>query len=114
MSNLCCNLCQKLVYQTDSLGNSSFYGAKIIASGGYFSTELVDGLEYRFHLCESCLRGLMNKCEIPPEVFDVPDNEYISFEKENEWYQDKIWRENGGPLSKYKEGLCSEVTLTLK
>lgn len=65
-----CNKCAESLKVSES-GSDEFYGlvgAKV--HGGYFSTDLEDGTEYEFDLCEKCVKEMFDsfKMEVSKKV----------------------------------------------
>jgi len=55
-----CNMCGKSSYR-----HGSRYGNEHCYEGGYYSTELDDGVIYNYIICESCLANLFQQFKIP-------------------------------------------------
>lgn len=81
------------------------YQAKV--SGGYESYHLLDLNTYNFSFCEACLRKLFNQCKVKPEIYDAIDHSPIPWEDDQDIYENRIWRDDGGHHKAYLERKCN-------
>lgn len=77
--------------------------------GGYNSYHLFDSTTYSFNLCEKCLRAMFNQFKTKPQVHDyMSGTDDISFEEDQKYYEDRLWRDSDGPHQNYLNGKCNE------
>lgn len=80
-------------------------------TGGYDSYHLFDCTTYTFSFCEECLRKLFNQCKIKPKVEDTIDLHPIAYawQKDQEAYEYRVWKDEGGHHKAYMEKRCNSV-----
>ena len=81
--------------------------------GGYDSYHLFDCTKYTFSLCEKCLRHMFMAFIIKPQINDedIEGNEGIEeiWEKDQKYYEYRLWTDSGGDIEAYKNGKCNFV-----
>lgn len=73
--------------------------------GGYDSQHLSDMTNYRFKLCEKCLRSMFEKFKIKPLVYSFGSK--ISYEEESFFNKRAIWRASPKFELAAKNGKCN-------
>jgi hypothetical protein len=85
--------------------------AKVI--GGYDSYHLFDCTSYVFSFCEKCLRQLFNQCKIKPKLIDSgidgEGSQEESWERDQEAYEYRLWKDEGGHHQSYVNRKCNFV-----
>ncbi len=109
-----CNLCTGPMCPLGTMNEQiphGLYRAKVI--GGYDSYHLSDCYKYTFNICEKCLRELFIKCKIKPDIRDVGitgDADIIcDWEKDQEGYEYRVWKDTGGFHQAYMDGKCNSI-----
>jgi ribosomal protein S27E len=108
-----CNLCGECMCPPIGTMNEQIphglYKAKVL--GGYDSYHLLDMNTYTFSFCEECLRKLFVQCKIKPDVRDTSfDGELIGpdcWERDQEYYEYRVWESAGGKHQAYLNGKCN-------
>lgn len=108
-----CNMCgEALCPPAGSIHDQSPAGlidAKV--SGDYDSEYLSDLQNYKFSLCEKCLRQLFIQFKIKPEINEYSLNNGpeipVTWEDDQYYYEARIWRRNDGPHQHYINRLCN-------
>jgi len=81
--------------------------------GQYYSYHLLDGNVYTFSFCEECLRKLFNQCKIKPDLSESYhssfEEELITWEEDQKYYEYKVWEDNGGHHQAYLNKKCNRV-----
>lgn len=123
MGNLDKNICNKCgkslipndIHEAISESPCGLIDAEV--TGGYFSEGLLDLNNYKFSICEICLRKLFNEFKIPPEVNEINSNfdgslstlKHVDWLKDQEIFELQEWKENGGSSRAYLKGLCNQI-----
>lgn len=109
-----CNLCGECMCPLGTMNEQYPHGlheAKV--TGGYDSYHLFDLTTYKFSFCEKCLKDLFVSCKIKPDVFDTNiDGELTSqesWERDQEAYEYRVWRDQGGHHQAYVNRKCNFV-----
>lgn len=79
--------------------------------GGYESFHIFDLTEYKFSICEKCLRRMFEEFVIKPETkcylaADISDPPY-TYEKDSEYYKQRVWESDGSKKAKLATGICN-------
>lgn len=83
------------------------YGlVEAVVDGGYSSTHLSDSVNYRFSLCEKCLREMFDKFAVPPATWSDVGGD-LGYAADAESHRLRSWRESGGQAAKLATGLCN-------
>lgn len=97
-----CNNCGDCM----SIGHHAIYGMDDLSyNGGYDSEHLSDMTNYRFKLCEKCLRSMFEKFKIKPLVYSFGSK--ISYEEESFFNKRAIWRNSPAFDLAAKKGKCN-------
>ena len=105
-----CNMCggqQRHLGTINEQYPTGLENAKV--TGGYNSYHLLDDSSYRFNFCEKCLRELFIKCKIKPQVNVLVDGETDNWDKDQEYYEFKVWKDTGGHHQAYLDRKCNVV-----
>ena len=117
-----CNSCGNCMYFSVNARSGTWqlepgYGLlNIKVSGGFNSYYLIDMTNYTFNLCEKCIRNLFMNFKIKPRVNDLgyEDSNDVelsetdgSWEKDQEYYENRIWQDSDEFLTKYKNKICN-------
>lgn len=77
-------------------------------SGGYSSPALSDCTNYKFSMCEVCLRELFNSFKVPPVLGDYMDGaDAWAYDDDRESYELAQWVRSGGQRDKLVSGVCN-------
>lgn len=113
-AEILCNLCGECMCPLGTMNEQYPHGlheAKV--TGGYDSYHLFDLTTYKFSFCERCLRRLFNDCKIKPELFDTNiDGDLTneeSWERDQEAYEYRVWKDQGGHHQAYLNKKCNFV-----
>lgn len=105
-----CNMCGGPMRPLGTHNEQYVHGLeKAIVDGGYDSYHLFDCTEYTFSFCEKCLRELFTKCKIPPIVTDRLGDRDMTYAKDLEMYEYRIWKDTGGHHQAYLDRKCNFV-----
>ena len=109
-----CNKCGQPVPETDYDGqvkDATVFGENFSYTGSYGSFHLNDCAEYKFSLCEYCMRHFFASFVIPPAIsnYEARD-EVITYEEDVEEYNKKLYQLNGKHKQDYIKGVCNAVT----
>lgn len=113
---LLCNMCGECVCPIGTMNEQyphGLFNAKV--TGGYDSYHLLDMNQYKFSFCEKCLRQMFMQCKIKPEVHDMNigsdliaiEGDEQSWEQDQEYYEYRLWKDNGGYHQAYLDGKCN-------
>jgi hypothetical protein len=109
-STILCNMCGECMRPLGSHNEQYPHGLEDASiQGGYDSYHLFDMTKYTFSFCEKCLRRLFNECKIKPKVEDNIDLKPIAYawEKDQEAYEYRVWKDDGGHHKAYMSKLCN-------
>jgi hypothetical protein len=110
-----CNNCGECLCPLDTISHSDPHGlVNARVTGGYNSYHLMDCTSYVFSICEKCLRQLFINFKIEPTVNEVDfwsdnDDGRSSWDKDQESYEFRVWKDNGGYHQAYLNRKCNEV-----
>ncbi len=107
-----CNMCGECMRPLGTHNEQYPHGLEDASvQGGYDSYHLFDMTRYTFSFCEKCLRRLFNECKIPPKVEDNIDLRPIEYAwaRDQEMYEYRIWKDNGGHHQAYLDKKCNFV-----
>lgn len=108
-----CNMCGESMCPIGTHNEQYPHGlhnAKVI--GGYESYHLLDMNRYTFSFCEKCLRQLFIQCKIKPDVDEMNfggGSTEDSWEADQEAYEYRVWKDNGGHHQAYLDRKCNLV-----
>ena len=77
--------------------------------GSYSSPHLTDTTTYTFSLCELCLRNMFNHFKIPPTMGSYMHMPIPTWQEDQEYYEERMWRESNEPHDAYMAGKCNAV-----
>lgn len=107
-SYVCNNCAGPLCPKVDSPNSEVPHGlVETSVSGGYDSPHLTDCTNYKFSLCEACLRSIFSKFKVPPEISGYMGASLETYGEDERWYQTRLWRASGGMERNLAEGLCN-------
>jgi hypothetical protein len=109
-STILCNRCGECMRPLGTMNEQYPHGLeKAEVTGGYDSYHLFDMTTYKFSICEKCLRELFNQFKIKPGVEDRIDLQPIPYawEKDQEAYEYRVWKDEGGHHKAYMSKLCN-------
>jgi hypothetical protein len=115
---LLCNLCGGCICPLGTHNEQYPHGLfEAEVSGGYDSYHLFDTTNYKFSLCEECLRKIFIQCKIPPSISHYmgstieEDNQSDEekWKEDLEYYEYRIWRDNGGHHQAYLNKKCNAI-----
>lgn len=121
---LLCNLCGGEMYPSDmdpmevkDYDPHGLYDAKVTGYYGY--DHLVEQHRYTFSFCEKCLRQLFVQCKVKPLIEEMSSTGSgwdcrgvcgtIKWEQDQEDYEYKRWREDGGHHQAYLDRKCNAI-----
>lgn len=103
-----CNMCGECMCPLGTMNEQSPHGLhKAEVEGGFDSYHLFDMTSYTFSFCEKCLRKLFNQCKIKPSIVDHIDHSHENWEKDQEAYEYRVWRDDGGHHQAYLNRKCN-------
>lgn len=107
-----CNLCGETMSPLGTMNEQYPHGLyEAHVTGGYDSYHLFDMSRYTFSFCEKCLRKLFMICEIKPDIADMDfDGNATSeelWEQDQEAYEYRVWKDNGGHHQAYVNRKCN-------
>lgn len=112
--NRCAGSLMPLVYKEnrpsgehfgDNSGPHGLVDAEV--SGGYHSHFLNDMSNYRFSLCEKCLRELFTSFKVPPKVWLYPPSDTDTYADDLEAFNRRLWRQSDAFEARFAEGRCN-------
>lgn len=109
-----CNMCGECMCPLGTMNEQYPHGLhKAKVNGGFDSYHLFDMTSYIFSFCEKCLRTLFNQCKIKPNLHEGgpgdPLDYDILWEKDQEAYAYRVWRDDGGHHQAYLNRKCNEA-----
>jgi hypothetical protein len=120
--DILCNMCGECSRPIGTSNEQYHQGLEAVeVKGGYESYHLSDMTTYKFTFCEKCLRQMFMKCKIKPIVNDsdydilpwdppIPDGSSLKWERDQEAYEYRIWKDTGGHHQAYLDRKCNAVT----
>jgi hypothetical protein len=109
-----CNLCGECMCPLGTMNEQYPHGlheAKV--TGGYDSYHLFDMTTYIFSFCEKCLRKLFNECKVKPAIYDTSFEGELTqeeqWDKDQEAYEYRVWKDEGGHHQAYLNRKCNFV-----
>ncbi len=106
-----CNMCGGSMRVDEDYGDGNAYFNGLVdarVGGGYHSYHLFDMTTYSFDMCEQCLRKMFIQFKIPPLVNDNMDRD-ATWEQDQQYYEYRLWKDNGGHHQAYLNGLCNNA-----
>lgn len=107
-----CNMCGETMCPIGQMNEQHPHGLhNIHVAGSFDSYHLFDMTRYTFSMCEKCLRILFNQFLIKPtlneEDFDGNLTEGQAWDKDQQAYEYRVWRDGGGHHSAYMNRQCN-------
>ena len=103
-----CNMCSGSMSPAEGPNKEYDHGlVNCVVTGSYDSYHIFDLTNYKFSICELCLRNMFNSFEIPPSVEDSHDGEE-SYEEDLKAYQNRLWKDAGGFQRNFENGICND------
>jgi hypothetical protein len=109
-----CNLCGECMCPLGTINEQHPHGLhNAHVMGGYDSYHLLDMSQYTFSLCEKCLRQLFMRCKIKPNIVEMSFDEDFSteetWERDQEYYEYRVWKDTGGYHQAYLNKKCNSI-----
>jgi len=112
-----CNLCSGCVCPIGTHNEQFSHGLfEAEVSGGYDSYHLLDTTNYKFSLCEKCLRNIFIQCKIPPTIssymggtYEENQSDEEKWKEDQQCYEYRVWRDDGGYHQAYLDRKCNAV-----